>query len=691
VDVFVKSTNDAFFFKRRADKKPLSLFFESTLEDQNDNCVRRELLRSFTLQKSLLERASARIINMWCKDVCFVRTPFTPFSFLLFPEEKSIKKHRTCIQKVPKNAKTKIFEKYRDAWSPKKGPNLVLWCSVFVRQKVRMLTFTTRQKGTFFSPQNTRETRTHRYTRAYIHRIIMVLPIVASAVAGAGIKTVLDKTVLNNKNNKSGDDNEKDGDAAVWNVDQSMNKNHDADALKSRYLAQHYPAVDERDAKTPDNWVKRHPNLIRLTGKHPFNVEASLPELFDYGFISPVNLHIVRNHGAVPKLEWDTHRIKINGNVKKPYDIGMDELSKLPYEQFPCLVVCAGNRRKEQNMIKSSIGFNWGPCAVGNTYWKGVPLRVLLNKAGIYKAGPGARFVCLNGPQDELPKSYDGQDGGPGSYGTSIDMETALDPTCDVIVAYEQNGERLHPDHGYPVRIIIPGYIGGRMIKFLTEITVTDRESNNFYHFNDNRVLPPTVDAEIATKDKWWFKEEYIINQLNINGAIAYPAHEEVIKPSTTKYVMKGYAYSGGGRKVIRAEVSFDQGMSWKLADINVRETPRWAAGGSGDKARHWCWCMWEYELDTSVLFDPSCKEILFRAVDQSQNFMPERPTWNVMGMLNNPWYRVRVHNEPDGGVKMEHATIAGPTPGGWMQQMAEKAGGELLWGWGGEGVPAAP
>ena len=100
---------------------------------------------------------------------------------------------------------------------------------------------------------------------------------------------------------------------------------------------------------------------------------------------------------------------------------------------------------------------------------------------------------------------------------------------------------------------------------------------------------------------------------------------------------------------------------------------------------------MWEYELDTSVLFDPSCKEILFRAVDQSQNFMPERPTWNVMGMLNNPWYRVRVHNEPDGGVKMEHATIAGPTPGGRMQQMAEKAGGELLWGWGGEGVPAAP
>ena len=101
---------------------------------------------------------------------------------------------------------------------------------------------------------------------------------------------------------------------------------------------------------------------------------------------------------------------------------------------------------------------------------------------------------------------------------------------------------------------------------------------------------------------------------------------------------------------------------------------------------------MWEYELDTAMLFDPSCKEILFRAVDQSQNFMPERPTWNVMGMLNNPWYRVRIHHTPTGDVRVEHPCIAGPTPGGWMQKMAAKEPtGELLWGWGGQGTPAAP
>ena len=146
------------------------------------------------------------------------------------------------------------------------------------------------------------------------------------------------------------------------------------------------------------------------------------------------------------------------------------------------------------------------------------------------------------------------------------------------------------------------------------------------------------MDAERATEEGWWFKPEFIINQLNINGAIAYPAPEEIIPKSKKTYEFRGYAYSGGGRKVIRAELSFDQGLSWQLADINVREQPRWADFGSGDKARHWCWCHWSMEVPVEKLLDPKCVEVCFRAVDQSMNKMDERPTWNVMGMLNNPW-----------------------------------------------------
>lgn len=406
---------------------------------------------------------------------------------------------------------------------------------------------------------------------------------------------------------------------------------------------------------------------------------------------APSPLHYVRNHGACPKLDWATHRIEVKGNVRRKLSISMDELVKMPSYSFPCLLVCAGNRRKEQNMIKKSIGFNWGPCATATSWWTGVRLADILKRAGVTKAGPGRRFVCFAGPQRELPQTYDGQQGGPGSYGTSIDIETALDPACDIMVAYKQNGELLHPDHGFPVRLLIPGYIGGRMIKWLCEIEVTDEESNNFYHFNDNRVLPVGVDVERANREGWWFKPEYIINELNINAAIAYPAHGETISAAKPSYKLQGYAYSGGGRKVTRVEVSLDQGQSWQLAEVTVREKPRWGKGVSGAKAKWWCWCFWELAVPVKAI--AGANEICLRAWDEAQNSMPDTPTWNVMGMMNNPWYRVRVHSAGHGILRFEHPTQAGPDKEeGWMVQMAQKApDGVLNWGWGGKGGPAAP
>lgn len=105
-----------------------------------------------------------------------------------------------------------------------------------------------------------------------------------------------------------------------------------------------------------------------------------------------------------------------------------------------------------------------------------------------------------------------------------------MDPACDVMLAYEQNGERLSPDHGYPLRLVIPGYIGGRMIKWLSEVSVTSEESDNHFHYMDNRVLPEFVDAERATAEGWWYKPDFIINELNINSAIAFPGHQETVR-----------------------------------------------------------------------------------------------------------------------------------------------------------------
>eukprot|EP00951_Prasinocladus_malaysianus_P013925 scaffold105960_cov32-Prasinocladus_malaysianus.AAC.1 len=294
--------------------------------------------------------------------------------------------------------------------------------------------------------------------------------------------------------------------------------------------------VDKQDEGTPDAWIPRHPDLVRLTGRHPFNCEPQLKDLMSHGFITPVSLHYVRNHGPPPKLEWSTHRVTVKGLVDKPRTFTMDEIAALPSRTIPCTLVCAGNRRKEQNMIKKTIGFNWGPAGHACSYWTGVPFHEFLKLCGIKTPREGAKFIAFRGPKGELPQGEDG------SYGTSLTYEYAMDPANDVMIAYKQNGRYLTPDHGFPIRMIIPGFIGGRMVKFLEEIVVQGEESSNHYHFMDNRVLPPHVDAEKAKAEGWWFKPEYIINQLNIQSVISSPDHDEVLSVTDDRpYVMKGY------------------------------------------------------------------------------------------------------------------------------------------------------
>ena len=150
-------------------------------------------------------------------------------------------------------------------------------------------------------------------------------------------------------------------------------------------------AVDARDQRCADSWIPRHPDLIRLTGKHPFNSEPPHEDVMKEGWLTPVSKHFVRNHGAVPKLKWESHRIRISGLVGKPLELSMDELAKLPAVTVPCLLTCCGNRRKEVNMLKNSQGFSWGPGAVSVNYWTGARLSDVLKAAGVKTPDEGAQ------------------------------------------------------------------------------------------------------------------------------------------------------------------------------------------------------------------------------------------------------------------------------------------------------------
>ncbi|KAJ7965621.1 Nitrate reductase [Quillaja saponaria] len=417
---------------------------------------------------------------------------------------------------------------------------------------------------------------------------------------------------------------------------------------------------DHRDEGTADNWIERNASLVRLTGKHPFNSEPPLNRLMHHGFITPVPIHYVRNHGPVPKARWEDWTVEICGLVKRPGRFTMEQLvNEFPSREFPVTLVCAGNRRKEQNMVKQSIGFNWGAAAVSTTVWRGVPLRHLLKRCGVYSRTKGALNVCFEGAED-LPG------GGGSKYGTSIKRDIAMDPSRDILLAYMQNRERLAPDHGFPVRMIIPGFIGGRMVKWLKRIVVTTQESDSYYHFKDNRVLPSHVDAELANAEAWWYKPEYIINELNINSVITTPCQEEIlpINSWTTQrpYTMRGYAYSGGGRKVTRVEVTMDGGETWQVCTLEHTEKPN-------KYGKYWCWCFWSLEVEVLDLL--GAKEIAVRAWDEALNTQPEKLIWNVMGMMNNCWFRVKTNvckpHKGEIGIVFEHPTKPGNQSGGWM------------------------
>jgi nitrate reductase (NAD(P)H) len=442
-----------------------------------------------------------------------------------------------------------------------------------------------------------------------------------------------------------------------------------------------------QDKDTPDRHVPRDPRLIRLTGIHPFNVEAPLSALYDEGFLTSADLFYVRNHGPVPIVEdseipdWE---FSVEGLVHNPIKMTLTDLIK-DYQQIttPITLVCAGNRRKEQNQVRKSKGFSWGAAGVSTALWTGVPLFEVIKRAMPKR---GARYVCMEGA-DKLPNGY---------YGTSVKLNWVMDPNRGIMLAHKMNGEMLRPDHGKPLRVVIPGQIGGRSVKWLKRIIITAEPSENWYHFFDNRVLPTMVSPEeSANNQDWWKDERYAIYDLSTNSATAYPAHDEKIRfgqGASEKYKVRGYAYGGGGRRITRVETTLDKGKTWKLANITYHEDAyREVAdedmdlfGGRLDMAWRetcFCWCFWDLDIPVTELADS--QDIIVRAMDESMNVQPRDMYWSVLGMMNNPWFRVTITKEGD-SLKFEHPTQPALMPGGWMERV-KKAGGNLANGFWGE------
>ncbi|ELU36555.1 nitrate reductase [Rhizoctonia solani AG-1 IA] len=400
-------------------------------------------------------------------------------------------------------------------------------------------------------------------------------------------------------------------------------------------LPSHFPALPEstppsqvssQDVQTPDNWVMRDGRLIRLTGKHPFNCEAKLSDLFA-GFLTPTELFYVRNHGAVPRVDEELARnwsLRVHGLVKNECALTLDDLKrKFPVVTLPVTLVCAGNRRKEQNMVLKGLGFSWGAAGVSTALFTGVYLADVLEY--VQPIRPAAKHVIFEGT-DSLPN---------GPYGTSQRLSWAASKEKGMLLAWAMNGLPLTPDHGFPLRVVL--------------------------HFFDNKVLPTQLSPEQARDEKkWWYDP----NDLNVNSAIAKPDHEERVEipqPEDAKdlfYPIRGYAYAGGGRRITRVEISLDEGTTWTLYPVDHGESALTCTINS-------CWCFWTFSISLSEL--SRSYSIMCRAMDESLALQQRDMYWK--------WFRIAVHRvEVEGRtvLQFEHPTLAGTASGGWMQRMKE-------------------
>ncbi|ODM15010.1 hypothetical protein SI65_09505 [Aspergillus cristatus] len=293
-------------------------------------------------------------------------------------------------------------------------------------------------------------------------------------------------------------------------------------------------------------------------------------------------------------------------------------------------------------MIKKTRAFNYTAAAADCSYWKGVILRDVLLEADVQQ-------LAKSNPDKTFWVNYEGADNlSEGKYESCLPLDYVLDTNKDVLLAYEMNDHPVPPDHGYLLRLMLPGWVGARSVKQLPS-------------FIEN---PGSEIAEIMFRHP-----STICTTQMLNSVIVRPAQGERIDLGDLKngamYRVEGYAYSGSGNEIDRVEVSLDGGDRWlycvrKYPDAPIRHGRKF-----------WTWLHWHIDLPISKFV--RAKSILVCAFDEHKNTQPPKPVWNIEGMMNKCWYEVRpeTYDPPDTSsthLLFCHPVDAGTSTNGWIK-----------------------
>ncbi|BGP12933.1 hypothetical protein JCM10213_004353 [Rhodosporidiobolus nylandii] len=293
-----------------------------------------------------------------------------------------------------------------------------------------------------------------------------------------------------------------------------------------------------------------------VLSESPLNSEPSAADLVS-SFLTPIQTAYNRNHGS-PVPSSNSWTLSVSSEVQGvKLDCGRTSWSEADVrraEKTEAVVAltCAGNRRVEMNREKEVEGLQWGGTAIANCLFGGPLLRDVLEEAGIT-----LEKLEQQGLADNLHLHFETTQNCQDDdyFGASLPVRLALDPSRPVLLAHEQNGEPLTQEHGAPVRLVVPGVIGARSVKWLERIVLRDHESDNFYQQRDYKVLPPQATPE--TKEKY-LKQTPALMEYPLNSEICSPSEGDVLTFSSQKPSLKfkGYAMGAHGIPISRVHLA---------------------------------------------------------------------------------------------------------------------------------------
>lgn len=314
----------------------------------------------------------------------------------------------------------------------------------------------------------------------------------------------------------------------------------------------------------------------------PFNAETDRRAIDKD--ITPSSAHFIRSNYAVPELP-DAHVIGIGGEVEHPFGFSARELERLPMKSLTVTLECAGNDRASVKPLP--VGEPWRANAVATAVWTGVPLQLLLQRAGVRAKA-----------QEVLFEGADGDD--QNAFARALPIDKAMHP--DTLLAVAMNGAPLTKPHGAPVRLIVPGWYGMASVKWVRDITVLKHRFTGLYQtekyvYDDGGKVKP-------------------VQQMKVKSFIASPVDGGVVRAG--KVTLRGFAWSGAA-KVARVEVAVGGGDVWRPATLGVDLGP-------------WAWRPFSMEVE----LPPGRHSVRCRATDEAKNVQPDASEWNRLGYGNN-------------------------------------------------------